>query len=119
MKIIIYYLLLLVFIALLAGFLIQGHPNAMSMSQMLSVSLLLALYVVAMSFIGEGKSADEREEQHRYAASRGGLIAGTIVLSIGILYQLFNHSLDYWLLASLIAINLIKIIVLIYSSSRK
>lgn len=116
MKIITYYLVLLVFIALLSGFLVQPHPNGMSMTQMLSVSALLGVYVVAMSFAGEGKMADEREVAHRYSANRYALLAGTLVLSIGVLYTLFRHNVDYWLLAGLIAINLVKIISLIYSN---
>jgi high-affinity Fe2+/Pb2+ permease len=118
MKNIIYYLVLLIFIALLTGFLVQPHPNGMSMAQMFSVSALLALYVVAMSFVGEGKAFDEREVSHRYSANRSGLVAGTVVLSIGVLYQLFTHKTDYWLLAGLIAINLVKIVSLIYSNHK-
>jgi len=116
MKIIIYYLLLLVFIALLAGFLLQPHPAGMSMSTMVSVSVLLGIYVVAMSLVGEGKTQDEREVAHRYLSNRAGLMAGSVILSVGILYQLFTHNLDYWLLAGLIAINLVKTISLIYSN---
>jgi hypothetical protein len=114
MKVITYYLLLLVFIALLSGFLIQRSQVAMSMGQMLSVSVLLALYVVAMSFVGEGKSVDEREMQHRYLANRSALVAGTIVLSVGVLVQLFTHRLDYWLLTGLLVINLVKIVSLVF-----
>lgn len=119
MKLITYYLLLLVFIALLAGYMLQGPPAAMSMQQMLSVSILLGLYVVGMSMVGEGKTEDERAIAHRYLANRAGLIAGTIVLSIGVLYQLFSHVLDPWLLAGLIAINLVKIITLIYANYKR
>ena len=98
MKILIYYLALLVLIVLLTGFLVQPQQNAMTMATKVSISLFLGLYVVAMSFVGEGK-----------------IIAGTIVLSIGVLYQVYSHRLDYWLLAGLIVINLMKIISLIYS----
>ena len=119
MKIITYYLLLLIFIALLAGYLIQGQANTMNMNQMLSVSLLLSLYAVLMSLAGEGKTIDERETQHRYISNRAGLIAGTVILSIGTLYQLFHHNLDYWLLAALITINLVKIMSLIYTHYKK
>lgn len=119
MKIITYYLILLVFIAILSGFLIQGQPDSMSMKQMISVSLLLGLYTIAMSFIGEVKTEDERALAHRYLANRVALIAGTVVLSVGILYQLFTHQLDYWLLAGLITINLVKIMTLIYSNYRR
>lgn len=116
MRIIVYYLLLLIFIALLTGFLIQGKPESMSMQKMLSISALLALYVVAMSVVGEGRTGDERALHHRYLANRAALVAGTILLSIGVLYQFFTHQLDYWLLAGLITINLVKIMSLIYSN---
>lgn len=116
MKIVIYYLLLLILIALITGFLLQGKPDSMSMPQMISVSAFLGIYTVVMSLVGEGKTTDERELQHRYAANRYGLIGGTVVLSFGVLVQLFTHTMDYWLLAGLIAINLIKIISLIYSN---
>lgn len=116
MRIIVYYLLLLVFIALLTGFLIQGEPDSMSMQKMLSISAMLAVYVVAMSLVGEGKTDDERALHHRYLSNRAALVAGTIFLSIGVLYQLFTHRLDYWLLAGLIIINFVKIISLIYSN---
>ena len=118
MKIIVYYLLLLIFIALLAGFIIQGRAD-MSMKQMVSISVLLGLYVVGMSLAGEGQAGDEREVHHRYVANRAALICGTIVLSAGVLYQLFNHSLDSWLLVGLVTINLVKIISLIYASYRR
>ena len=116
MKVIIYYLLLLVFIALLAGFMVSPHPSGMSMGQMVSVSVALGLYVVAMSFVGEGQTTDEREVAHRYLSNRAGLLAGTVVLSVGVLYQLFTHHIDYWLLTGLIVINLVKIVSLIYSN---
>ena len=120
MKIIIYYLLLLVFIALVAGSLIMGRPHTMGMNQMLGVSAALILYAVGMSFVGKGKNQDERQILHKNLATRAGLIAGTIIFSLGILYQLFiTHSIDYWLLIGLIVINLTKLISLIYLENKK
>lgn len=119
MKNIIYYLILLVFIALLAGYLIMGNPASMAMQQMIWISAGLILYVIAMSLVGEGKTIDERASFHRYIANRAALIAGTVVLSVGILFQLFTHHLDYWLLAGLIIINLTKIISLIFLEQKK
>lgn len=53
-------------------------------------------------------------------ANRAALISGTIVLSLGVLYQLFiSHQLDYWLLLALMGINLSKIVSLIYLNYRK
>jgi putative flippase GtrA len=86
---------------------------------MLSVSALLVLYVVGMSLAGEGKTEDEREQMHRWYANRAALIAGTIILSVAILYQLFTHNLDYWLLVALIGINLTKIVSLIFLNYKK
>ena len=119
MKIIIYYLILLIFIALFSGFLLQPRSQDMSMQTMISVSVLLAIYVVAMSLVGEGQAIDEREVSHRYFSNRIALVAGTIILSTGVLYQLFTHNLDYWLLAGLIGINFAKILSLIYASHNR
>ncbi len=120
MKTIIYYLLLLLFIALIGGFLIMGRPDSMAMGQMLGVSAGFVLYTIAMSFVGEGTNQDERQVLHKNLANRAGLIAGTIVFSVAILFQLFvNHSVDYWLVAGLIVINLTKIISLIFLNNTK
>lgn len=121
MKIIVYYLSLLVFIAVVAGYLLsQSTTSPMGMKEMLGVSAALGIYVVAMSLVGEGRSEDERETQHRYISNRAALICGTIVFSLGIIYQLFVlHRLDPWLLIGLIAMNLTKIISLIYLSYKK
>lgn len=121
MKIILYYLFLLIFIAIVTGFLISGQGDrAMSMTQMLGVSALLVLYTVAMSLVGEGKTEDEREVLHRHLATRAALVGGTIILVVGVMYQMFiSHALDYWLLIALIVVNLTKIVSLIYLNYKK
>lgn len=119
MKSIIYYLLLLVFIALVAGSLILVRPDNMATNQMVGISAALVLYTIAMSFVGEGKNQDERSVLHKNLANRAGLIAGTIVFSVAVLYQLFfKHAVDYWLLVGLIVINLTKIISLIFLENK-
>lgn len=120
MKPIIYYLLLLIFIALFGGYIASGNQAAMGMTQMLGVSVALGLYTIAISLVGEGVSQDEREVLHKNLSNRAGLVAGTIVFSLGILYQLFfTHRLDWWLLAGLIIVNLTKIVSLIYLNYKK
>lgn len=115
MKTIIYYLLLLVFVVLIAGYTMFARIDSMGMSQMLGVSAGLILYTIAMSFVGEGKNQDERAVLHKNLANRAGLVAGSVIFSLGILYQLFaKHQVDYWLLAGLIVINLTKLISLIF-----
>lgn len=118
MKIILYYLFLLIGIALITGFIASqnsGDTMSMSKSMALSLSGLLALYTVAMSLVGEGSLTDERDQAHRYIANRAGLVVGTTVLALGIIFQLFiTHRIDYWLLTGLITINLTKIVSLIW-----
>lgn len=119
MKTIIYYLLLLVFIALVGGYLVFGQGGNMAMGQMLGVSAALILYTVAMSFVGEGNGQDEREVHHKNLANRAGLVAGLVILSVGLLYEMFvSHKIDYWLLSGLIVINLTKIISLIFLENK-
>lgn len=122
MKLILYYLSLLVFLAVVTGFLISQNQaqTTMGMSTMLGIGVALGLYVIAMSLIGEGPQEDERETHHRRIANRAAMVTGTIILSIGVLYQLFvAHQLDYWLLIALMGVNLSKIISLIYLNYRK
>lgn len=123
MKIILYYLFLLIGIALITGFIISestGGVMGMSMTQTISLCGLLALYTVSLSLVGEGKLEDEREQQHRYLANRAGLIAGTALLAVALMFQLFvTHRVDYWLLTGLIVINLTKIVSLIWLNYKK
>lgn len=92
----------------------------MSMTEGVTIAIVLGLYVVAMSLVGEGKVVDERGMLHRYLANRWALVSGTTVLTLGVVYQLFvSHELDYWLLSTLIAINVVKIVGLIYSEYRR
>jgi len=120
MKKIIYYLLLLIFIALISGFLLFGQGSNMSMPQMLGVSAFLVLYTVAMSLVGETGVIDERDILHRNLANRSALVAGLIIFCVGILWQIFiTHKIDYWLLTGLVVINLTKIISLIFLDNQK
>jgi len=122
MKLILYYLSLLIFVAVITGFLISENSggNIMAMQSMIGVSGALVLYTVAISLIGQGTSTDERDLLHKYISNRAGLIAGTIVFVIGIIYQLFvSHQIDYWLLIGLISVNLTKIISLIFLNYRR
>lgn len=119
MKILFYYISLLVFIALLSGFMVAKSNNLMTMPEMLGICVALVVYVVVLSLVGEGKSVDEREMSHRYTSARVALISGTVFLSVAVIYQLFIHQLDYWLLAGLIVINLAKIVSLIYLNYRR
>ncbi len=122
MKLILYYLSLLVFLAVITGFLISQNSvtTQMNMTVMFTICAVLIAYTLAMSLVGEGPKEDERELYHRRIANRVALITGTSVLSIGIMFQfLAHHYVDYWLLGGLMSINLSKIISLIYLNYKK
>jgi len=119
MKILIYSAAPLVFIVLFAVLLVTGDAGSMSMPIKICSSAILVAYAVLMSLVGEGKSADERESHHRYLANRYALVVGTLVLSAGLIWQLFQHVLDLWLLAGLVAINLAKALTLIYAHYKR
>ncbi|HYF05960.1 MAG TPA: hypothetical protein VEA59_07360 [Patescibacteria group bacterium] len=120
MRIIIYYLLLLVLLGLIGGYTASAVHDPMSMTQIVSIVGVLALYSVGISLVGEIKSGDERDMAHRFTASRHAFIAGVATLSLGLLYDLIqNHQLNNWLLAVLIVMNLTKIVSLIWQDYKK
>jgi len=86
--------------------------------QMLILVLVLIVFTFFSLFIWKEKSTDEREIMHRNIASRFAYLASATVLTIGVLIQSLNHTLDPWLLFALIIMILAKIIGLIYSQKK-
>ncbi len=122
MKIILYYLFLLVAIGLIAGYTIsETRPEAtMGMKETASICGALVIYTVALSLVGEGKLVDEREQSHRYTANRIALVVGISIMTLGIIVRLFvSHTIDYGLLIALMGVNLTKIISLIWLNYKK
>lgn len=119
-KIFIYYLLLLVLLALISGYLLFEPMDKMSMPAIVSICTFLVLYSVLISLAGETKCADEREILHRNLSNRIATVAATIFISGGLIYQIFiTHHIDWWLLATIITINISKITSLIYFHYKK
>lgn len=120
LRILIYYILLLVLIALLGAYLLFEPMAAMSMPTLISICGFLILYSVLISLAGETKCEDEREVLHRNLSNRVATIAATLFISGGLIYQIFvTHHIDWWLLAAIITINLTKITSLIYFHYKK
>lgn len=119
MKTLLYYLFLLVAVAVIAGFILSGN-GSLPTPQLIGISGGLILYVVAMALVGESATTDAAEQTNRAIANRVGFITGIVTVSIALLFQLFiSHHVDYWLLVTLIAVNLSKIISLIYLNYKK
>jgi len=78
--------------------------------------LLMTLLIIALVafglfalFIMQEKSVDEREQQHRVLAGRMAFIAGTLTLTLGILFQSIHHHVDPWLFITFIVMVVAKL----------
>ena len=84
-----------------------------SVNTMLILGLILSFTVFA-AIVFKEKASDERELSHIHIAGRISYIAGTLVLTLGVVYQAFNHEIDSWLLLGLFVMVLSKLITRIY-----
>ncbi len=87
-------------------------PDMMLMSIIVAVLIVFALFA---SFFLREKVVDERDLSHRMLAARVSFITGTSVLIIGIIIQSFSHAVDVWLVGTLVAMIIAKIITREYS----
>lgn len=74
------------------------------------LAITLALFGVFASFILREGSADEREDQHKSLAGRNAFLAGSGILTLGIVVQGYTHTVDPWLVFTLISMVLVKLI---------
>lgn len=99
-------ILLLVVLAILL------NPFHWWMADMMLMTLLvIALVAFGMFalFILQEKVIDEREQQHRVVAGRVAFIAGTLVLTVGILFQSIHHHVDPWLFITFVIMIIAKL----------
>lgn len=76
---------------------------------MCMLAIALALFGLFASFILREETVDERDDAHRTLAGRNAFLAGSAVLMIGIVVQGYSHTVDPWLVVSLIVMILVKI----------
>ncbi len=81
-------------------------PNMMVMSML---AITLGLFGLFASFILRETMIDEREGQHRTLAGRNAFLAGSGVLTLGIVIQGYTHTVDPWLVVALIVMIVVKI----------
>jgi peptidoglycan/LPS O-acetylase OafA/YrhL len=79
------------------------------MMVMCMLATALALFGAFASFILREKSEDEREAQHRTLAGRNAFLVGAGILTLGIVVQGYTHTVDPWLVATLIGMIVVKI----------
>lgn len=73
------------------------------------LAITLALFGVFASFILRERVVDERDWQHRTLAGRNAFLAGSGVLTLGIVVQGYAHAVDPWLVVALIVMIVVKI----------
>lgn len=87
-------------------------PNMMMVSML---ACILVLFGIFASFILREKSIDERDDQHKVLAGRNAFLAGSASLILGIIVQGYTHSVDEWLVITLIVMVIAKIATRIWS----
>jgi hypothetical protein len=77
---------------------------------MCMLAITLGLFGIFASFILRESIIDERDSQHRTLAGRNAFLAGSGVLTIGIVVQGYAHAVDPWLVSALVVMIVTKII---------
>ena len=82
-----------------------------SEAQMTAAGILLAALVFAIGLLWREKPADEREEKIFAEHARIAYFAGLCVGSVGIAVGALTHQIDWWLVAVIASMLLIKLTV--------
>ena len=91
-------------------------PNMYVMILLLGILIVYALYV---SLIWREKAEDEREMFHKLIAGRIAFITATGILTLAIVLQSFSHSVDPWLVITLVFMLIAKALGLIYCKLKR
>lgn len=81
------------------------------------LAMALVLFGIFASFVLREKSFDEREAQHKTIAGRNAFLSGSGILMVGIVVQGYTHSVDPWLVITLILMILVKIATRVWSDT--
>ena len=90
-------------------------PEMMVMAMFAVTFIVFALFAI---FVLREKAQDEREVAHRMLSGRVAFLVGSALLTLGIIAQSLNHNVDAWLVVTLVAMILSKIVARIYGDSR-
>lgn len=104
-------------LVLIAALLLLANPFHFWMPgtlHMIVLVLVVILFVIFSTFIWHERAADEREQVHRNIAGRFAFMTFTSVAVGGIIVQTLNHTLDIWLVATLVAGIIAKVASIVY-----
>ena len=97
--------LLIVLLVLLNPF----HWWMAPMTLMTLLAIALIVFGLFALFILQEHPRDEREQQHAIGAGRAAFVAGTLVLTLGILFQSIHHHVDPWLFITFVVMVIAKL----------
>jgi H+/Cl- antiporter ClcA len=79
------------------------------------LAIILGLFAFFASFVLRENNTDEREEKHRALAGRNAFLVGAGLLTLGIVVQGYTHTVDPWLVVTLIAMIVVKMATRVWS----
>ena len=82
------------------------------------IPLLVILFIIFAGMLWKERPTDEREQLHTFIASRFAYFAGVAILTIAIIIQHEQGSIDPWLIITICVMLLAKIIGLLYGHLR-
>lgn len=88
------------------------------MMVMVILGFTLVIFAIFASFILREQATDEREVMHRMLSGRIAFLTGSALLTLGIIVQSLDHTVDEWLVITLVIMILSKIVSRIYVDSR-
>ncbi len=110
----IYKEIVVVGLLLVLGFVCNSYSMEIAMYNSLHV-ILVALFALLSIIIWRAKSQDERDRHQRAMSSDIGFTGAGIILSIGIVAQIYTQgSIDIWLLLTLVGMSFIRVVARIW-----
>jgi hypothetical protein len=98
------------------------NPFDFWMPSMMVVGMLiltLVLFGIFASFILREKTVDERDAVHETLAGRNAFLAGSALLILGIVVEGYTHTVDPWLVVTLVVMIAAKIATRIWSDKNQ
>ncbi len=82
------------------------------------LGITLVVFAFFAVFVLREKVGDEREAAHRMLSGRVAFLIGSALLTVAIVTQSFQDSVDTWLVVVLVAMVLSKLVTRIYGDKR-
>jgi hypothetical protein len=78
------------------------------------ISSLLTIYVIKFFIFFREETRDERDFSHHLSSSMAAYLVGSLTLFTGIVYEYFHGDINPWLLISLTAMLIAKLVTILY-----